>query len=253
MNTPAPTPGPAPAPAAPSPESPVPDAAAPGTSGDRFREAFGDWTPRAVVFDCDGMLLDTETAWSHRTQPAILARYGVDPAAAEGALPLGLTVEDASRVIADLADAPYEEVLHATRERFRSDVAGDLDVLPGVHEVLAATSSRVPIACASNSWHEMLEDKLGRAGLRDYFRVLESADTVERGKPFPDMYEAGARALGAQPAQALAFEDSHTGARAARSAGLRLITIPQDGEAPPADLSLRTLADPGLLSWIESW
>ncbi|PWH06566.1 HAD family phosphatase [Brachybacterium endophyticum] len=218
-----------------------------------FEEVFGAWTPRAVVFDCDGMLLDTEAAWSHRTQPAVLARYGVDPAAAEDALPLGLTVQDASKVIADLAGAPYEEVLEVTRERFRADVAGDLEVLPGVREVLAATSARVPIACASNSWHEMLEDKLRRAGLRDFFEALESTDTVERGKPFPDMYEAGARALGAEPAQALAFEDSHTGASAARAAGLRLITIPQAGEAPPADLSLTTLADPRLLSWIETW
>ena len=91
-------------------------------------------------------------------------------------------------------------------------------------------------------------------GLREHFAVLQASDTVERPKPAPDMYAAAARALGADPARTLAFEDSGTGAQAARDAGMRLIVVPADGrDAPQADLALTTLTDPDLLAWIDTW
>src|SRR5699024_3492468 len=101
---------------------------------------------------------------------------------------------------------------------------------------------------------DSLEDKLRLGGLREHFTVLEASDTVERPKPAPDMYAAAARALGAEPAQALALEDSGTGATAARDAGLRLIAVPVGGHpAPPAALALTDLTDPDLRAWIASW
>lgn len=219
----------------------------------RVQEVFGDWRPRAVVFDCDGLLLDTECVWE-RTQSAVLDRHGATlPPEAQEAM-VGSTLEVAAEHIARAAGAGVEEMTAEVREHFTAALETDLQVMPGARAVVEAAAARVPIAVASNSWHEMLERKLVRTGLLDLFTAVESADTVEHGKPAPDMYQQAAAALGARPIEALAFEDSTTGARAALAAGLRLITVPPPGtRIPTGDLRLDSLDDPELLTWIETW
>lgn len=219
----------------------------------RYTKAFGSWTPRAVVFDCDGLLLDTESVWN-RTQRTILGRLDAHLDAQQEERVHGASLEDAAEIIAEAAGAPYEDVLAQTREQFVADLADELVEMPGAAAVVRATASRVPIACASNSWHEALVDKLSRAGLLDAFSDLQSTDTVERGKPDPAMYAQGAAALGAAPADTLALEDSRVGARSALGAGLRLLAVPGDGPAiEGADLSIPSLDDPELLEWIATW
>lgn len=220
---------------------------------DRFRAAFGDWTPRAVVFDCDGLLLDTESVWE-LTQSRMLARYGVPEDHPALDARIGSTLEEAAAAIARAAGREETLVLEQTREQFVADLSGEIRVMPGARAVLEAAASRVRIACASNSWLAALEDKLERAGLLELFSVLEASDTVERPKPFPDMYVAAAEALGASPQRTLAFEDSPTGGRAALDGGLRLIAVPPAGTGiTGADLHLDGLEDPRLLEWIGSW
>lgn len=222
-------------------------------TADRFAEAFGAWTPRAVVFDCDGLLLDTERVWDE-TQATILRRLGTTLGPEEEAGIIGSSVETAAKIIAGAAGADVEEVTAAIREQFVADIAADLETMPGAADVIEATAARLPIACASNSWHEALVDKLERTGLLEAFSDLESTDTVEHGKPAPDMYARAAAQLGVQPGEALAFEDSPTGARAALAAGLRLIAVPMPGtEIEGADLVIDSLEDPALLAWIDSW
>lgn len=224
----------------------------PGTT-ERLHSAFGDWTPRAVVFDCDGLLLDTETVWND-TQNTVLARHGATLTAEQDAAIIGSTLEQSSAVLAEATGVPYEDMLEEVRADFLIALAEDLEVLPGAAEVLAAAAARVPLACASNSWHSALVDKLTRTDLIHRFENLQSSDTVAEGKPAPDMYLAAVEALGVDPADALAVEDSPAGAHAARDAGLRLIVVPTEGqEPPPADLSLGTLDDPELLAWIATW
>lgn len=220
----------------------------------RFRDAFGDWTPRAVAFDCDGVLLDTESVWQ-RVQGEMLERLGASLEPGDEDDLHGASLEDAVEVIAERAGADYGTVLEDTRDLFTEHLRrDDLRVMPGAAAVVEAVSRRVPAACASNSWHEALEEKLTRTGLRDCFSSLQSTDTVEHGKPDPAMYAAAARALAAEPEHTLAFEDSGTGARSALGAGLRLIAVPEDGSPiPGAALQLDSLADPGLLAWIETW
>ncbi len=219
----------------------------------RFTDDFGTWTPEAVVFDCDGLLLDTESVWEH-TQTQILERYGATLAPEAAEAMVGSTLEVAAEHIARAADRPYEDVLAAVRERFLVNLADELHPLPGAEAVVRAAAARVPIACASNSWHDALVDKLTRTGLIEHFTRLESTDTVEHGKPAPDMYVQAARGLGAEPSRALALEDSATGARAALAGGLRLLTVTDAGDAvPTGDLRLTTLDDPELLAWIGTW
>ena len=148
----------------------------------------------------------------------------------------------------------YEEVLAATREQFLTDLGEELHPMPGAIAIVRAAAARVPIACASNSWHEALEDKLTRAGIIDLFANLQSTDTVENGKPAPDMYAKAASELGVAPGECLALEDSAVGARAAVAAGLRLLAVPpHGGDVDEADLRIATLEDEGLLEWIATW
>lgn len=219
----------------------------------RVRAAFGDWTPQAVVFDCDGLLLDTEIVWQ-RTQDRVVAQHGARLQAADDQVLHGSTIEAAADIIAVRAGADRDRVLSDLHREFDRELATGIRLMPGAREVVAAAAARVPLGCASNSWLSALEHKLEVSGLREHFTVLEASDTVEHAKPAPDMYAAAARSLGAGPARALALEDSGVGARAAREAGLRLIAVPTQGvPVPAADLVVSSLEDPGLLDWIATW
>ncbi|MCL6422346.1 HAD-IA family hydrolase [Brachybacterium sp. JHP9] len=220
---------------------------------DRYLDAFGDWTPKGVVFDCDGLILDTESVWDG-TQQTMLARYGATLTPEQDDSIIGATLEQAAEVIARAAGADYGEVLAAAREQFLTDLGEELHPMPGAIAIVRAAAARVPIACASNSWHEALQDKLTRAGIIDLFANLQSTDTVENGKPAPDMYAKAARELGVAPGECLALEDSAVGARAAVAAGLRLLAVPpHGGDVDEADLRIATLEDEGLLEWIATW
>ncbi|NMA77980.1 MAG: HAD family phosphatase [Actinomycetales bacterium] len=218
-----------------------------------FAEAFGEWTPRAVVFDCDGLLLDTESVWQ-RTEDRVVAAHGAQLREGDAAVLHGATIEIAAELIARRSGHDEQEILADLHRVFDAELGTGMRTMPGAAEILSLAGERVPLGCASNSWLESLEDKLTRGGMREHFTVLEASDTVARPKPAPDMYAAAARALGAEPSEVLAFEDSGTGAQSAREAGLRLIAVPTAGfTAPPADLALSSLTDPELADWITTW
>lgn len=237
----------APEPHAGAPAVPAADTAA------RLRAVFGQWTPRAVVFDCDGLLLDTESVWE-QTQARVIRERGAVLTAADRAELHGSTLERAAEIIAARSGGDEPGARTRLHEVFDEHLALGIRPMPGAAEVVAAAAARVPIACASNAWLEALRFKLDAAGLLELFTLLEASDTVERPKPAPDMYAAAARGLGVEPAEALALEDSATGARAAVSAGLRLLAVPgPSGRIESADLTLTTLDDRALLEWIATW
>ena len=219
----------------------------------RFAEAFGDWTPSAVVFDCDGLLLDTESVWQ-RAEDSVVAEHGAVLQEGDQHVLHGSTIEVAAELIARRSGHSEAEVLASLHREFDSELATGIRTMPGAAEILQLAGAKVPLGCASNSWLESLDTKLSLGGMREHFTVLEASDTVERPKPAPDMYAAAARALGAAPSRTLAFEDSGTGARSAQDAGLRLIAVPAGGhDAPPADLVVPSLTDPDLRAWIATW
>lgn len=215
--------------------------------------ALGFQSPRAVVFDCDGVLLDTQSVWN-RAQAELLEDRGARMDADLAAYLVGRSVEDVVIAVAGtVGEDPYA-VGHELGERHKALLAGGIPVFEGARDLVAAVGERVGVAVASNSPRRFLIEGLRATGLLEMVDHVVAIDDVAEGKPAPDIYLHAAAALGAAPHETLAVEDSETGALAARAAGLKLLTIPTiAGQDPQGDYRLATIADPTLLAWARSW
>lgn len=211
------------------------------------------WEPAAVVFDCDGMLVDTEAQWI-QVQDDYLARHGT---AFDAATRRDIIGRSADVVIAALAHAvgkQPEDVVEEIVAAHRADLEQRLTPIPGAIELLRRIAELKPVAIASNSPRDMLDRKIELMGLVGVVDASVATGDVEHPKPAPDMYAHAAHLLGAQPADALAFEDSETGAQAATSAGLQLIAVPSiPGQSPVAPRTLASLQDRVLQDWVGTW
>ncbi|MEU0674684.1 HAD family phosphatase [Streptomyces sp. NPDC006172] len=205
----------------------------------------------AVVFDCDGLLVDTETCWTV-AETALFAAHGLPFGPEQKALVLGRTVDDAAEVMADFFGRPGAgpELAAELLERVRTELDRGAAALPGAVELVRACRAAVPVAVASNSPRDLLDRALRSAGLAEYVTHSFAADEVSRPKPAPDLYLTACEALGAQPERSVAFEDSATGVAAARRAGLCVAVVPSLPHIPlDHDWSTPTLTDPALQAW----
>lgn len=208
--------------------------------------------PAGVVFDNDGLLVDSETCW-HEAERLLFTRRGLAYSDELRAEVFGKSVPATAALIAGpLGEVGNESALVEEMLTAVADViAAEVRPMPGALELLTHLHGRVPIAVASNSPRYLVELALGRAGLRPFFEVLVSRDDVSAGKPAPDLYVEACARLGVNPAEAVAFEDSLVGLASARAAGLRVVGVPSvRGQEFPADLVVDSLADARLLSWL---
>jgi HAD superfamily hydrolase (TIGR01509 family) len=197
------------------------------------------------VFDCDGLLLDTEVCWT-RGEAALFASYGASfDASAKQAL-LGTSRETAARVLERLLDQPgrgfalSDELLGIVSE----EIARGAAPMPGARELVAAIDGRVPVAVASNSPRFLVHAALTGAGFGDAFDVVLGGDEVSEPKPAPDIYLRACELLGRPPTRSIALEDSPVGVAAARAAGLYVVGVPSlPGLDLDADLVAQSLAD----------
>ncbi|MGH2948194.1 MAG: HAD family hydrolase [Solirubrobacteraceae bacterium] len=180
----------------------------------------------AVIFDCDGTLVDSEplarTAWERALAPHGYAVTEADLEASVGLPYPRVHAYFAERVPLPSSEAFWEEL---SRELF---ALLDTALTPFDDAVTAARDLRargVPVAVASSSPRERLHRTLARAGLLDAFDVSIAGDEVEHGKPAPDMFLAAAERLGVEPAACVAIEDSPPGVAAAVAAGMRTLAI----------------------------
>ncbi|MER6053381.1 HAD family phosphatase [Streptomyces sp. NPDC001793] len=207
------------------------------------------WTPDAVVFDCDGTLMDTERHWI-AAREEVFRDYGHAPEPDFAEEARGLHYTACGRLMADSAGRPdlVEEFTASLLDRFRRLVAARPTTMPGAPELVRATARFAPLAVASNCPLEVVESCLDVAGLRPFFDHVVVPDAITRPKPHPDVYLTAARLCGVRPARALAVEDSDCGVRAAAAAGMRVIGV---GPRPtaPADWWVRSLAEPAVLGW----
>ncbi|WP_427919141.1 HAD family hydrolase [Streptomyces sp. cg40] len=205
----------------------------------------------SVVFDCDGLLVDTEVCWSV-AEAALFAAHGHAFGPEQKALVIGRSVEDAAAAMADCFGRPEAgaELAAELLEGVRKELARGAEVRPGAVELVRACRAAVPVAVASNSPRELLDAALGSAGLADCFAHSFAADEVCYPKPAPDLYLTACEALGAAPQHSVAFEDSATGIAAARAAGLYVAVVPSlPGTVLDHDWLGTTLAAPELRHW----
>lgn len=210
--------------------------------------------PDGVVFDCDGLLVDTEPCWTV-AETAVFAARGLSYGPVEKARFIGKSVPDTIELMAAIFDETgNEEAIRVELVGAVGDViASQAEPMPGALELVEALSGRLPIAVASNSPRAILDVALQRAGLTDAFGAVVAADEVVLPKPAADLYLAACAGLGVDAAASVAFEDTVTGVTAARAAGMLVVGIPSlDPTDFPSDLVLPSLTDPRLVAWAES-
>jgi HAD superfamily hydrolase (TIGR01509 family) len=197
---------------------------------------------QAVVFDLDGVLIQSEEVWDAVRERYVRERGGRYDAEVQRAM-MGMSAPEWSRYlhedagVPDGPDAINRDVVGLMLDAYRRE----LPLLPGAVEAVQRVAARFPLALASSSNREIFEAVLQLAGLTECFRATVSSEEVERGKPAPDVYLEAARRLGVAPQSCAAVEDSHAGIRSARSAGMRVIAIPNPSYPP--DEEALALAD----------
>jgi HAD superfamily hydrolase (TIGR01509 family) len=204
----------------------------------------------AVVFDLDGLLLDSEQVWDAAREELARERGGRWHPQAQRDM-MGMSSPEWSRYMHDVIGLPEspEEINQEVVRRLQSRYREHLPVISGAREAVERLAQRWPLALASSSNRELIDLALELMGIADRFQVTVSSEEVVRGKPAPDVYLEAARRLAVDPAQAAAIEDSHNGIRAARAAGMRVIAVPNEHFPPDeealaqADVVLETLAE----------
>lgn len=181
----------------------------------------------AVVFDCDGLLLDTERCWT-RAETELFESFGRVFGREDKRALIGTSREAGGRVLERLLGQPgrARELGDALYELVFAEVGRGASPLPGAVELLRELRGRRPLGVASNSPRALLAAALEGAGLTDAFDVTLGGDEVREPKPAPDIYLLACELLGAEPRASIGLEDSPIGAAAARAAGLFVIGIP---------------------------
>jgi HAD superfamily hydrolase (TIGR01509 family) len=215
----------------------------------------GDWVPRAVVFDCDGLLVDTESCWA-LAEAELFGRRGRALSEAEDLELIGMSIPKTIVYLAERLGGQIEpEALEAELLALVATVvAREAGPMPGARALVEQIATAVPVAVASNSYRLQLEAALAAGGFDGRFRISVAGDEIPEPKPAPDVYLAACEKIGVPPAECLAFEDSLPGVAAALSAGLRVVAVPSlAGPDTGAHLTVDSLTDPRLLAWIASW
>jgi HAD superfamily hydrolase (TIGR01509 family) len=198
----------------------------PASSGRRFE---------AVIFDLDGVLVDSEIWWDD-VRADLAHRNGRDWSEDDRVAVMGQNSRQWSATmrarldLATPAEVIEREVVDGVVERYRSEGP---PVIPGAADVVRRVGSRLRTAVASSAHREVIDAALAALGLEDDFDVVVSSDEVPRGKPDPDVYLEAARRLGVAPSACLVVEDSCNGVLAARAAGMTVVLVP-NASIPPA-------------------
>jgi len=204
----------------------------------------------AVVFDMDGVLIDSEHVWDEVREELAHERGGRWHERAQRDM-MGMSSLEWSRYMHDVIRLPEppekinEEVVRRLAARYQEE----LPLVEGAREAVERLATRWPLAVASSSNRPVIDLVLELSALAPFFRATVSSEEVPRGKPAPDVYREAARRLGAEPARCAAVEDSHNGIVAARAAGMRVVAIP-NARYPPGEDALAA-ADLVLTSIVE--
>jgi HAD superfamily hydrolase (TIGR01509 family) len=181
----------------------------------------------AVVFDMDGVLVDSEQIWDAAREQLARERGGRWHDRAQADM-MGMSSPEWSRYMHDelgLAEAP-EEISDEVVRRLSALYRERLPLIPGAREAVERLAARWPLGLATSSNRPIIDLVLELAGLSDSFIATVSSEEVGRGKPAPDVYLEAAAKLRAAPERCAAIEDSSNGIRSARAAGMCVVVFP---------------------------
>jgi HAD superfamily hydrolase (TIGR01509 family) len=197
----------------------------------------------AVVFDLDGVLIDSEHVWDEARQQLAEERGGRWHERASRDM-MGMSSPEWSRYMRDVVgideepDAISAEVVRRLEAIYRRE----LPLLPGAVDAVERLAERWPLGLASSSNRELIDLALSLAGLKRFFAATVSSEEVSRGKPAPDVYLEAARRLGVPATRCVAIEDSENGIKSAKAAGMCVLAIPNP-RYPPAEDALAAADD----------
>jgi HAD superfamily hydrolase (TIGR01509 family) len=192
----------------------------------------------AVIFDLDGVLLQTEELWDEVREALTRERGGRYGPEQQRAM-MGMSSPEWSRYMHEtvgLAEQP-DEIARLVVERMLGRYRERLPLIDGAVDAVRRLAGRWPLALASSSNRPLIDLALDLSGLAPLFAVTVSSEEVARGKPAPDVYLEAARRLVVEPRACAAIEDSHSGIRSAKAAGMRVVAIPNP-TFPPGDEAL---------------
>jgi HAD superfamily hydrolase (TIGR01509 family) len=204
----------------------------------------------AVVFDLDGVLLDSEEIWDRAREELAKERGGRWHDRAQRDM-MGMSSKEWSRYMHDVIglSEPPEEINREVVRRLTELYREELPAITGARAAVERLAGRWPLGLASSSNRELIDLALELLGVKHLFKATISSEEVESGKPAPDVYLEAARRLGVEPTRAAAIEDSQNGILAAKAAGTRVIAIPNrhfppgEGALAAADVVLASPAE----------
>ena len=190
----------------------------------------------AVVFDLDGVIVDSEQVWDAAREGLARERGGRWHDKAQQDM-MGMSSVEWSRYMHDVIGLkdPPEEISAEVVRRLEATYREELPLIDGAPEAVARLVERWPLAVASSSNRPIIDLVLELGGLDRYFEATVSSEEVPRGKPSPDVYLEAASRLGADPTKTAAVEDSRNGILSAKAAGMRVIAIPNKRFLPGED------------------
>ena len=192
----------------------------------------------AVVFDLDGVLIDSEHVWDEARQELARERGGRWTETASRDM-MGMSSLEWSRYMHEVIGVPDppEKISAEVVRRLERIYRDELPLFDGAVEAVERLASRWPLGLASSSNRELIDLVLELSGLERFFHATVSSEEVPRGKPAPDVYLEAARRLGVSSDRCVAIEDSENGIRSAKGAGMRVLAIPNP-RYPPNDEAL---------------
>lgn len=204
----------------------------------------------AVVFDMDGVLIQSEEVWDEVRETYVRERGGRYDTEIQRAM-MGMSSTEWSRYLHETAGVPDEP------EAINAEIVGrmlvsyhdHLPLIDGAVDAVRRLGARYPLGLASSSNRQLIDAALELARLASFFKATVSSEEVMRGKPAPDVYLEAARRLGVDPTQCTAVEDSHGGIRSAKAAGMHVIAFPNPSYPPgeealaQADVIIRSLEE----------
>jgi len=191
----------------------------------------------AVIFDMDGLLIDSEPAWD-KARAELAAQYGKPWTTADHHNVMGVSTLEWTEYMINHFEAtmPPEEMQKLVIDQMAAMYNDQIPFFRGAVELVQSVAAKYPTGLASGSPRQLIDIVTSYSGFDDCFQVILSADEIGKGKPAPDVYLATAERMGVDPAKCACLEDSGYGILSGKAAGMMVIAVPDERFPPAAEM-----------------